>query len=193
MCWLFTFVWTTSIKAFIFGIIKPSSHKEATASCSTQFDYNDECAGLSARISITTMNEVRSRTSLLPLRKRETSAVERLGSRKAVAPDRTTHTTHNSFAYASAVVPLKVRIRTAVAICNSDAAPDQNDTCCYRCNPFWLTAACAMVIRPKDKLAKKRRTEKYEFFFSYLRGKRFWGGYDHARSPPVFLVSPETF
>ena len=36
------------------------SHKEPAARCSTQFDHNnDECAGLSARISITTMNECR--------------------------------------------------------------------------------------------------------------------------------------
>ena len=56
--------------------VKLSSHNEAAVRCSTQFDHNDECAGLSARISITTINEFRSRTSLLFLRKREASAVE---------------------------------------------------------------------------------------------------------------------
>ena len=74
-----SFDWTTSIEAFSFGtIIKPSSHKEAALRCRTQFDHNDECAGMSARNSITTIDEFRSSTSLLLLRKREASAVEPL-------------------------------------------------------------------------------------------------------------------
>ena len=57
-------------------IIKQSHKEAAVVRCSAQFDRNEECAGLSARISITTINEFRSSTSLLLLRKREASAVE---------------------------------------------------------------------------------------------------------------------
>ena len=61
----------------------PSSSKAAVR-CSTQFDQNNECDGLSARISIKTVNDFRSSATLLsPTREKRRPWSRCLVSRKS--------------------------------------------------------------------------------------------------------------
>ena len=56
-CVLTSRIGLDDINRSIFGAIKPPAYKETAARSGTQFNHNDECAGLSASILITAMEK----------------------------------------------------------------------------------------------------------------------------------------